>query len=262
MDLDGTALQNDRSSFSPRLQAALNSAHAKGIAVVPVTGRQFRLLPQAILDRPQWLDLVVLCNGGQIRRFDTQEILLGLSVSEEPLAQLLALAERFELPIEFSVDSTLYLTPLSMARQQEDPLLTFHRDFVLKHHGRVVDSLEVCRGMDVEKVNLLCIPDRSLPDVQAALKNIPVSAVLSGPNSIEITHPDADKGNALAEICRLLDIPAENTMAIGDSGNDVSMLQAAGLGVAMGNAPEFVAAAADAVTADNCGDGAAIAVER
>ena len=51
-------------------------------------------------------------------------------------------------------------------------------------------------------------------------------------------------------------------MTMGDSGNDISMLRAAGLGIAMGNAPEAVRAAADAVTARNDQDGAAIAIER
>ena len=60
----------------------------------------------------------------------------------------------------------------------------------------------------------------------------------------------------------LLDIPMENAMALGDSGNDESILRAAGLGIAMGNAPDFIKSAADAVTETNDNDGAAIAIER
>lgn len=48
MDLDGTALQNDHCTFSPRLTQALNEAHRRGIAIVPVTGRQFHMLPPAL----------------------------------------------------------------------------------------------------------------------------------------------------------------------------------------------------------------------
>ena len=48
MDLDGTALQPDRCSFSSRLNAALKEAHKRGIAIVPVTGRQFNMLPPAV----------------------------------------------------------------------------------------------------------------------------------------------------------------------------------------------------------------------
>ena len=79
---------------------------------------------------------------------------------------------------------------------------------------------------------------------------------------MEITHPDASKGKGLAALCRLLEIPPENVLALGDSGNDESMLRSAGLGVAMGNAPDFIKAAADAVTEPYDRDGAAIAIEK
>ena len=79
---------------------------------------------------------------------------------------------------------------------------------------------------------------------------------------MEITHPDARKGIALDALCRLLNIPPENTLALGDSGNDESMLKKAGLGVAMGNAPDFIQKIADAVSEPNDRDGAAIAIER
>jgi hydroxymethylpyrimidine pyrophosphatase-like HAD family hydrolase len=178
------------------------------------------------------------------------------------LRQLLELAETCDLPIEFSVDSRLYLTERSMALQQEDPGLVFHRDTILVNHGITVDSLELLCEKSVEKVNLLCIPAEKREGVLEGLKQIPVSAVWSSHNCMEITHPDAHKGRGLEEACRLLDIPVEATMALGDSGNDESMLKAAGLGVAMGNAPDFIKAVADAVTERTENDGAAIAIER
>lgn len=70
------------------------------------------------------------------------------------------------------------------------------------------------------------------------------------------------KGNALTILARHLDIPLEETMAIGDGANDISMLRAAGLGVAMGQAPRRVRAMADAVTTSNAEDGLARAVEQ
>jgi hydroxymethylpyrimidine pyrophosphatase-like HAD family hydrolase len=79
---------------------------------------------------------------------------------------------------------------------------------------------------------------------------------------MEITHPDAKKGIALEALCELLNFPPENTRALGDSGNDESMLKMAGLGIAMGNAPDFIKAVADGVTESNANDGAAIAIER
>lgn len=262
MDLDGTALQNDHHSFTPRLLDALEAAHRKGIVIAPVTGRQYRLLPQLLKEHPVWEDLAVLCNGAQVRKLGSGECLFRLDIPSGALEMLLEMARRYDLPVEFSIDSTLYLTEHSLRLQQSDPSLTFHRDTILKHHGRIVPSLEPLCARTVEKVNLMCIPETLREDVLRDLKDIPVCAVWASSRTMEITHRDASKGSGVQTLCRLLDISPENVMALGDSGNDITMLTQAGLGVAMGNAPDFVKAAADAVTESNVNDGAAIAIER
>lgn len=262
MDLDGTALQKDRTTFSPRLTAALEKAHQQGAEVVVVTGRQFGLLPPAVTCHPVWENVAVLCNGGQIRRLATGELLDGLNIETAALEQLLKLARQYDLPIEFSVDSKLYLTEHSLKLQQRDIGLKFHRTVILARHSCIVDSLEPLCSDRVEKVNLLCIPESLRDSVVQELQKIAVSAVWSSHNCMEITHPDAHKGRGLEEACRLLDIPVECTMALGDSGNDIAMLHRAGLGVAMGNAPDFVKEAADVVVDRFDEDGAAKAIER
>ncbi len=261
MDLDGTALCADRKSFSPRLQRALEAAHEKGIAIVPVTGRQYGLLPPAVTGHPVWESLVVTCNGGQILKLGTGERLFGLDIAEDALRQLLQISESFHLPLEMSVDSRLHLTKASYDAQLPHENLRFHVHTILAKSGVIVDSLEPLCARSVEKAQLPWIPPEHRADVEAALKDVAVSAVWSSASSMEITHPDASKGNGLAALCRLLDIPMENVLALGDSGNDETMLRCAGLGVAMGNAPDFIKAVADAVTETNENDGAAIAIE-
>ena len=262
MDLDGTALQPDRRSFSPRLIAALEEAHNRGIAIAPVTGRQYRMLPPAVQNHPVWENLTVLCNGGQIRKLADGKLLYEKNISSEALKQLLELAQKLEIPIEFSVDGTLYLTEASYRQQQGQPHLDFHIHTILKNHGKIIPSLEPLLDQAVEKCNFPYIPTEKHREAEEGLKTISVSAVWSSASSMEITHPEAQKGTALKALCELLGIPLENTMALGDSGNDESMLRAAGLGIAMGNAPDFIKAAADAVTERTENDGAAIAIER
>ena len=262
MDLDGTALQSDRKHFSPRLEAALEQASRQGVTVGPVTGRQYGLLPPCVRNHPVWESLVVCINGGQIRKLGSGAWISGVDISADALRSLLTLAEKFHLPIEFSVDSRLHLTEASYRAQEPDAGLTFHRETILANHGEIVDSLEPLCDARVEKVNLLCIPDACREAVVAELAEMDVSAVWSSANCMEITHPDATKGNGIRALCRILEIPMEAVMALGDSGNDESMLREAGLGVAMGNAPDYVKAFADVVTETNVNDGAAIAVER
>ena len=262
MDLDGTALQKDRCSFSPRLNAALEEAYARGIEIAVITGRQFNMLPPAVQNHPVWENVTVLCNGAQIRKLASGEILYEKNISRNALKQLLNLAEELDIPIEFSVDSVLYLTPHSLHQQHGIESLQFHLNTILKNHGKVVPSLEPLLDMAVEKCNLPYIPPKKHREAEERLKTISVSAVWSSGTSMEITHPEAQKGTALKALCELLEIPVKNVMALGDSGNDESMLKTAGLGIAMGNAPDFIKAVADAVTESNENDGAAIAIER
>jgi hypothetical protein len=79
---------------------------------------------------------------------------------------------------------------------------------------------------------------------------------------LTVFSPDASKGAGLRWLAQRLNIPMAQTLAIGDGVNDVSMLRAAGLGIAMGNAAPEVQQAADAVTAANDEDGCALAIER
>ena len=77
----------------------------------------------------------------------------------------------------------------------------------------------------------------------------------------EIGHPDGSKGSALRALAESLGVPREQVVAVGDSPNDVDMIQYAGLGVAMGNASDEVKAAADAVALPASEQGLAVLLE-
>lgn len=265
MDLDGTALQSDRKSFSPRLNAALYAAHRKGVAVVPITGRQFFILPPAVHKDVEWAGLTVLSNGGEVRRLTDGRLLSAHYLEADALRLLVNAAEGLGLPIELSSGDGLYLTRESWDSQRRTGgPLRFHLDDVLGRFGHEVDDLRafLAGAPSVEKVNLPYIPDEVRAETERALSALPISWFWSAPRGVEIAHPDASKANGLLEACRLLDIDPASAMALGDSGNDIPMLRAAGLGVAMGNASPQVQAAADAVSAPFDQDGAALAIEQ
>lgn len=266
MDLDGTALRADRDTFSPRLERALLEAHRRGVAVAPITGRQFAMLPPALRRGAAWEHLAVLCNGGEVRRLMSGEVLCAHYFTAGELLPLVEAAQRLELPIELSSNGTLYLTGESWRRQRlAGDTLNFHLDYVLQKHGQVVEDLgSFCRTFphQIEKVNLPYVPDTRRKEVESMLPAFSISWFWASAISIEITHAQATKAKGMYEVCRLLGIDPAHTLALGDSGNDIPMLKAAGLGVAMGGAPAEVQAAAGAVTASNAEDGAALAVER
>ena len=81
-------------------------------------------------------------------------------------------------------------------------------------------------------------------------------------NNLELNWITADKGKGLMHLAEHLGLDASDTIAFGDSSNDLSMLRAAGIGVAMGNASEEVKSACDAVTLTNDQDGVAAYLEQ
>lgn len=85
---------------------------------------------------------------------------------------------------------------------------------------------------------------------------------LTTPKWLELMPLGITKGSGLQALTELLHIPMANVMAFGDGENDIEMLQAAGIGIAMENAMEEVKAAADDITADNNNDGIAAALRK
>lgn len=89
-----------------------------------------------------------------------------------------------------------------------------------------------------------------------------VTAALSQPYYLDVTHPSANKGAVVEELARRLNIAAAEIATIGDMPNDVSMFKKGGFAIAMGNADDDVKGAADAVTADCDSEGFAQAIEK
>lgn len=266
MDLDGTALLDDHKTFTPRLYAALSAAAQKGVAIVPTTGRQYAMLPPAVHTGADWEDLCVLCNGSEVRRLRTGELLEAHYIEADAAGQMIEIAARMGLSVELSAGGLLYLTRESwdMQREHED-VLCFHLNNILTTRGRTVSALEEVLNqpdLALDKVNLPYVPQELRAEVEELLKVAPVSYAWSSPHSVEVTHSQATKANGMLAACRILGVDPARTMAIGDSGNDIPMLKAAALGVAMGSAPQEVKDAADTVTASNLEDGAAMAIER
>ncbi|MNJ58743.1 Sugar phosphatase YidA [compost metagenome] len=88
-----------------------------------------------------------------------------------------------------------------------------------------------------------------------------LNVVRSKPYFLEFTEAGVDKGTSLHHLIQQLGIKQEEVIAIGDSYNDLAMIKFAGLGVAMGNAPDDIKAIADHVTDTNMEDGEAKVVE-
>ena len=117
---------------------------------------------------------------------------------------------------------------------------------------------------EIEKFSIL-YPTEAQRDAawQAVAKACPQLEITSSiERNMELNALGVSKGRGLMALAERLGLARDQVMAVGDSGNDLTMLEAAGLGVAMGNATREVRHAADVITADNNHDGVAEAIEK
>ncbi|HEY7974621.1 MAG TPA: HAD family hydrolase, partial [Ktedonobacterales bacterium] len=152
---------------------------------------------------------------------------------------------------------------------EDPPHPQWMRSYLTSFRGQATYvALDTLAESAIETVRLVSFgPIRRLRSALDALGEAPVGRQILplgsyGIAELTVFSPDASKGASLRWLAQRLGIPMDQTMAIGDGVNDVSMLREAGLGVAMGNAAPEVRQAADAVTAAFDEDGAALAIER
>lgn len=264
LDLDGTLLTSDK-RLSPGNRAALERAAARGVHIVPSTGRFYSGMPQAVRELP-FVRYVVTVNGAQIYDAVEDKVLRRADISPQDADRLFQRMEQLPVLYDCYIDSWGY-----MDRRQYEQVESFIADPTVRRMilalRRPVDGLRdyVRRtGSSVQKTQMF-FRDTAARDqeMERFIRDFPDMSVTSSvPFNIEINAKSASKGEGLRFLCRHLGIDPKDAMACGDGSNDITMLQAAGVGVAMANADPRLLAAADYVTGANDSDGVARAVER
>ena len=261
LDLDGTLLTTDK-RLSVRNRAALQAASRQGVFIVPATGRIFRGLPRFILDWP-FLKYAILSNGAAIYDVENDKMLCR---TEIPLAQALEIMTWLDgQPVIYDcyMDGRGYMTRTmwqQIDRYAWSPIVVEY----MKSIRRPVPELKAFlrdQGRDIQKVQAFC---RDEDTQRRLLEHMPFPGIAvssSVPRNLEINHESATKGQALLSLAGRLGLKREQVMAFGDGLNDISMIENAGIGVAMGNAVDEVLRAADKITATNDEDGVAAVIE-
>lgn len=252
LDMDDTLLDHSN-RISPRTREVIRQAVAQGVTVTVATGRMYRsALPfaqQLELDVP-----LITYNGALIKSALSGETLMHTPIAGDTARQVLALFREKGWYIQSYINDTLYVAELDeKARYYEKlsgvtPVAVGYELYTMA--GMPTKLLALSEPGEISVIN---------QTVTAAFHGRLYTAV-SKPNYLEMANPEVNKGKALAYLASLLGIKQQEIMAVGDSANDLDMLQYAGLGVAMGNASEQVKAAADAVTCANDADGVAEAI--
>lgn len=255
VDLDGTTVDHE-GYISARVLNALRAAMARGVWVSVATGRN---VPSA---RPFaehiGINAPMLClQGGLVYDLREERVLRHITLPHALSCELVDVMRAHPewKPVVYQ-DNRIYINDASFFAGIQT---------LIGFQPIVADDLcAVLQARDTDKV-LFTVPPEDAPRALETLRahvNGRALVVQSHARFVEVTPLGADKGTALAWLADYLDVPREQVMAIGDQGNDATMIAWAGLGVAMGNAPEFVKALADWVAPSVDEDGAAVAIER
>lgn len=262
IDLDGTTLRND-TSLSPNVKKALEYAIQQDIFVVPCTGRALGSLSREVTAIPG-IAYAVTSNGAAIENLSQgQRIYCNLLDKETSLSILNTLSSQ-DVMIEVFIQGKAYTEQRFLNHLTHYGTSEHYIPYVLSTRNSVNDirSLIEQSPQNIENINLKTA-DRTLRERlwnQFALMQT-VSITASSSMNIEVSAVNTGKAQAIAYLCEMLGITMHEVMAIGDSLNDVMLLQQAGCSVAMENGVDEVRQAADFITLSNEADGVAYAIE-
>ena len=262
-DLDGTLLNSDK-ELTPRTRAALTAAAERGIEIVPASGRIFTGMPEAVRALP-FLRYAIATNGAQLIEAATGEALYDAAIPTDDAVALCAYLDTLPVVYDCYIDGWGYMTA-SMQAEAERYVANVHILKMVRELRTPVPELKAYLIEDARRPHKLQLftCDAALRDelLRTLPERFPRFAVSSSlPFNIEFNAMGAQKGLAMLDLARRLGLDAAQTAAFGDGLNDLSMLRAAGIGVAMANGHPDVLAAADFIAEDCDSDGVAKVVE-
>ncbi|MBJ7615227.1 sugar-phosphatase [Weissella confusa] len=259
IDIDDT-LVNTAKQVTPRVKAALQEATAQGVKVVLTTGRP---LPgvQEYLDElglnHQDDQYAITYNGGVVQTTNGEE-LGGKELAYSDYLRLREVADELGAYLQVETIDAAYTSA------KEINYWASRENFLIKM-PLIIKPVDEMDPND-HYVKFMFIGDEA--DIDSWRDALPADVkeayyiVKSTPQHLEFMHKDATKGSGLLTLVAKLGIDRSETMALGDQQNDVTMIEAAGLGVAMGNAVPEVKAVADVETTTQNTDGVGVAVEK
>ncbi|MEA5581541.1 HAD family hydrolase [Nodularia harveyana UHCC-0300] len=261
LDIDGT-ISGESNTVSAAVKEAIAAVQAKGIQVAIATGRMYCSALRFHEEVNSTLPLSAY-QGAWIQDPANQKIHRHWSLSKDMAHQLLDYFEqphlRSLLSVHFYINDQLYVRDLSQETQ------------VYAQRSGItpipVGDLRQVLTNQPTKILALCDDAEAINDLLGNLRRQYTPAELYLTTSVatffEAANPLVNKGTAVRYIAEeLLGLESSNVMTIGDNFNDVEMLQYAGIGVAMGNAPDGVQAIAQWIAPSIENDGVATAIEK
>lgn len=259
IDIDGTLI-NDQWEITKEVDEAIQAARANGVKVVLCSGRPIGGLQSFIhqLKLNKGVEYAITFNGALVQQVSTGEVVSEINLTHLHLKEIYELAQNIGSSMHFYDLERIYTFDRDI-----NPF-TVHESFLTKVSLHYRNFEEIPESIHIPKVTFVEEPKR----LANIISKIPDSfyekyqTVYSAPFFWEISHPSVTKGNAVKRLAEYLSIKQEEVICIGDGDNDLSMIEYAGCGVAMGNAVLAVKEIAQFQTSTNNENGVAYAIEK
>ena len=267
LDLDGTLLDSQK-RLSEVNRAALEEASKRGALIVPTTGRFFGMMPPAVRDLP-FVRYAITINGAQVYDRETDTAIVREEIPLAMAREVMSLLDGYDVIYDCYRNNWGWMNEAFKAKSA-DYATDAHYLKMIAEFRRGVPELKAHLAAtasegDVQKIMLFtrldAEPGATRAIAEAVAARFPQLKVTNSTwNNLEINIRTAHKGQALGRFAETLGLSLANCIAFGDGANDLTMVEAAGVGVAMANACPEVLAAADHVTDSNDADGVAAAL--
>lgn len=235
-DIDGTLLSFTSHRVSEGTIRAFRKLHEHGVRTFISSGRPMVLIPEM----PVTFDGYITMNGGLVFTAGGQrKVLLSNPIPHEDSERWLDYAKMHNI-------CTMVFTADNMMAAQIDPIGLKIREQLEFQMPPIMD-IDDMRNKEAYQL-IAIMPQDADKEVAALLPHCRLPRW--HPAFTDIVAAGNSKASGMEAICRHFGIKQEETLAFGDGGNDIEMLQWAGIGVAMGNAADMVKANADRVTTD------------
>ena len=260
VDMDGTVL-NSKKEITPRTVEAIQKALDAGYEVVLSTGRSLSEVEQYLKLFPQ-MRYAILCSGAVVKDLRTGETLHRRGLDPDTARRVVEAGKGMEVSHLYFIGDGVY-----EAQSVRDRLEYYNCGMYRALHEACANWVEdpyavmLKQPEDLVKINFYMHDEQEYRVLGERLEAMGVSHPSGSAFNYEISAAGVSKAEGLRCLCDHLGISIRQSIACGDEGNDYDMIQAAGLGVAMGNAIAPIKAIADTVVADCDHDGVAEAIE-
>lgn len=252
-DLDETLLNSDR-KVAARNVEAIKRVRELGVKFVPATGRGYISIRGTLEEiglRDMENEYVISFNGGAITENKGERLLYFQGISFEKAEELFSRGLSYDVCMHVYTKDKVYVYRLN---QDES-------DYVkgrMEMQEFFTDDLHFLRGQEIVKVIYVNTDWHYLKNIEDDLRDITgdLDVSYSSNRYIEFNQKGVNKGSGLLFLADLLGIRPEETIAVGDNFNDLSMICAAGLGVGVQNTVPDLKPLCDVVTDATCDDGA------